>query len=509
MVVGVGGQFLALLLSLVSRMIFVRYLSAEYLGLNGLFSNILGLLSMAELGFGSAMIYSLYAPAAMEKHDEVIRLMNLYKRIYHWVALVVLIGGLALYPFLDVLIKGSAGVEHLHFIYLMNLANSVVSYLFSYKSSMLLVHQRNYVQTLINYAVQIVQIIIQIVLLVCTRNYILYLAVQIFCSFLQNFLVARKVDKDYPYLNDSKELPSKETQKGIWKNVYAMSAHKFGTIVVNGTDNLIMSAFVGLASVGIYSNYTLVVNQVGHFLSKVYTAFTGSIGNLNALEDREKVYEVYQELDFFMFLLSGYVSAALFVLLNPFIELFFGDEYVFSMSIVFLVVFKSYLTWMRQATMQFKDAMGLFWYDRYKPVAESIINLVVSIALVFRFEIVGIFAGTIVSTLTTCFWVEPYVVMKYGIREDWQNRLRTYFIEYAKRTAVMALGTAVSYAICLQMPHHSLLFLIVKGIVCTVVYNAIVLLFFGRTKKFADLKVRGLDAWRNAKAARQAKKEKN
>lgn len=508
MVVGVGTQFLALLLSFINRVVFVHYLSAAYLGVNGLFSNILGLLSLAELGFGSAMVYNLYEPVANGDHDTTIRLMNLYKWIYRWVALVVLIGGSALYPFLDYLIKDTSGVEHLHFIYLMFLANSVVSYLFSYKASMLFVDQRSYVQILCNYAVQVVQTLCQIVVMVCTQNFILYLTVQILASFLQNVLVAWKVDRDYPYLNDHKELPSKEVQKGIWKNVYALSAHKFGGIVVNGTDNLIMSAFVGLESVGIYSNYSLVVNQATYFLNKIFTAFTGSVGNLNATESREKVYEVYQAMDFLVFLLCGYVSAAMFVLFTPFIELFFGEEYLFSTPIVFLVIAVFYLKWMRQVNLIFKDAMGLFWQDRYKPIVEALINLVVSIALVFRYEIVGIFAGTVISTLTTCFWVEPYVLMKYGMMDDWQKKLKVYFIQYAQKTAGMVLGTVAAYYVCGFLPHTNFFLLVFKGIVCTVVYYGIIWLLFGRSAQFVYLKERCFEILKRAKAARKAKGEK-
>ena len=485
-IAGVGGHLLNMVLSFISRMIFIRYLAATYLGVNGLFSDILGMLNLAELGIGTAMIFSMYKPAAEDNREELAQLMNLYRVMYRVVAAFVLVVGLVLLPFLDVLIKGDSGIENLRVIYLMYLGNSVCSYLLSYKNSILLAYQKAYVRTVIEQLVRTAQMLLQIAVLVLTGNFLLYLAVQIGALIVTNAAVSIKVDRDYPYLKAEKRLPSKEKRGEIVKNIWAMSMHRFGTVVVNGTDNLIMSAFVGLTSVGVYSNYRLVIKSLNDLLNKVYSAFTGSIGNLGATQDPEYIYRIYKQLDFFLFLLFGYFSAGMVVLFNPFIKLMFGEEYLFSQAVVIIVVVQFYITGMRQINLQFREAMGLFWYDRYKPVAESIINLVVSILLVQRYGVAGVFLGTIISTVTTCFWVEPYILMKYGIKTDWQEKLKAYFVDYGWRVVTVIVGSLLGR--WLFAGHIDTVWLfILNGIGFTMVYGALILVVFGRTTEFRAL----------------------
>ena len=486
LVVGVGGHMLNMLLSFISRMIFIRYLAAAYLGVNGLFSDILGMLNLAELGIGSAMIFSMYRPAAEGDQEHLGKLMNLYRILYRAVALFVLAAGLCLMPFLNVLIKGDSGIEDLQVIYLLYLGNSVCSYLLSYKNSILQAHQRAYVKTMLDQLVKIVQVIVQMLVLVLTRNFILYLTVQIAAQLLINLFVSWKADRDYPYLKQIKGLPGKVERENIVKNIWALSLHRVGTVVVNGTDNLIMSAFVGLTSVGICSNYKLVTKSINDLLNKVYTAFTGSIGNLGATKDPAYIYRVYKQLDFFMFVVYGYFAAGMALLFNPFIQLMFGKEYLFPQATVLVIVTQFYVTGMRQINLQFREALGLFWHDRYKAVAESIINLVVSILLVQRFEVTGVFLGTIVSTMTTCFWVEPYVLMRYGIKEDWQQKLKAYFIEYGRRVLVVLSGGVMGW--CFTGARGSTVWeFIASGIMFSGEYLVLVYLVYSKTEEFEAL----------------------
>lgn len=490
-IIGMGGQSLGIVLSFLSRVIFVHFLSAEYLGLNGLFSNILGVLSLAELGIGSAMIYSLYKPLAEKKQDELGSLMSLYRILYRCVAIVVLVLGLALFPFLDYLIKGKPDIVNLKLIYLMYLANSVCSYLYSYKYSIFLADQKAYVRVVYEQILHITQIIIQIGILLFTGNYIFYLSIQLMSSLSLNILIARRADKEYPFLKKKYDLPTKDQKKHISKNIIAMSMHKFGGVLVNGTDNLLMSAFVGLGSVGIYSNYKLVIANINILLGKVYDSFVASVGNLGVTECREKVYEIFRALDFFMFWIYSYIAVGLLVLFNPFIELVFGKEYLFSMAVVLLIVINFYMTGMRQANLLFREAMGLFWYDRYKPIAEVLINLIVSIVLVRKYEICGILVGTIASCIFTCLWIEPYILMKYGIKEQWKQRFGLYFINYGIRSISGILGGWIVYQICIYVPVTGFGGMIVKGCILTVVYNIWIFVLFGKSKEFQILKKKG------------------
>lgn len=490
MAVGLSGQIINIILAFISRMIFIRYLSAEALGVNGLFSNVLGMLSMAELGIGSAMIYSLYKPVAYNDIEETARLMNLYRLLYRCVAAVVLAAGLALLPFLDIFIKDSSGIPHLRIIYLMYLANSVSSYLLSYKNAVLTADQRTYIRIAYEQIMHLVQILIQIMVLILTKNLIAYLAVQIICQININVLVARKVDKEYSYLKKEKRLPEKVKCQVIGKNILAMSMHKVGEVLVNGTDNLIISAFIGLGSVGIYSNYKMVLTNIGYLLNKIYGAFTAGIGNLTAMEGSEKIYQIYRILNFGIFWLYGYVCVGIFVMINPLIELFFGKEYLFPLSLVFVITLDFYLNGMRQIVLQFKSARGLFWNDRYKALAEAAINVICSIALVKIYGIIGIFIGTVLSNITTCFWVEPYILMRYGIKNEWKERLKLYFKEYGIRLGTILTIGMITYYTCEMIPQGGFALFLLRGIVCTLLFHGMFLLAFGRNSEFGEVKKR-------------------
>lgn len=266
----------------------------------------------------------------------------------------------------------------------------------------------------------------------------------------------------------------------------AMGMHRFGSVIVNGTDNLIMSAFVGLTSVGIYSNYRLVLRNLNDLLCKVYSAFTGSVGNLGATEDGEYVYKIYKQLDFFMFLFYGYITAGLATLFNPFMRLMFGESYLFPMRIVLVLIVQFYVSGMRQINLQFREARGCFWHDQYKAGGGSDHqpgNVADSRA---AYGVTGVFLGTIISTMTTCFWVEPYVLMKYGIKTDWQSKLKTYFADYGRRTATVFVGGLLGYGLFARHIDTVMMF-ILKGVGFTMVYGALVLAVFGRTAEFRAL----------------------
>lgn len=369
MVVNVGGQLMNQVLLFISRMVFIHYLSAAYLGVNGLFTDVLGILNLAELGVGTAMIYSLYEPAAKNDEHRLAQLINLYRLLYRIVAVVVLLVGLALMPFLGFFIKDSSGIEHLRLIYLMYVANSVCSYLLSYKNSIYLAYQKAYVRNLWAQLCDAVKTLFQIVLIVLTGNFILYLAVQFVMQFIPNIIVSVKVDKEFPYLKECRELPEKEKFHGILRNVGAMSFHKLGTVIVRNTDSLLMSSFVGLLSVGIYSNYKLVLSGINNLMDKFSNAFTGSLGNLGAIEDETRVYSIYRELDLLFFVIYAYWTAGLFALFNAFITLCFSAEYCFSTATVAVLVTEFYVSGQRKVNLLFREAKGLFWYDRYVAAA--------------------------------------------------------------------------------------------------------------------------------------------
>lgn len=499
MLVNIGGQFLTMLLSFISRMVFIRCLSAAYLGVNGLFTDVLSILNFAELGIGTAMVFSMYEPAARDDTQKLSRLMNLYKWMYRAVAASVLLFGLVLLPFLPHLIKGGEGIEHITLIYMMYVLGSASSYLLNYKSSIYQAYQKGYIRAGWNMVCECIKTVLQIAVLLLTGNFILYLAVQQVVQFLPNIMVSRMVDKEFPYLKECRELPEKEERNGILKNIGAMSMHKLATVIVRNTDSLLMSSFIGLATVGLYSNYRLVLNALNNLLNKFATAFSGSVGNFAALENSDRLYRVYKEMDFLFFVQSAYLTGGLMMLFNPLIALLFGGEYCFPMTTVVIIVTEFYISRMRQTNLLFREVMGLFWNDRYKAVAESIINLVVSIALVQRYGVAGIVGGTIISSLCTCVWVEPYIFLKYGVQDEWQKKLRVYFAEYLKRAMIVAAVSAAAMLWVKRFPVSNFGIFILDGLLYTAVFAGVIMLFYRGSAEYAALKQRGLELLKRKK----------
>ena len=493
MLFNIGGQFLTMLLSFINRMVFIRCLSAEYLGVNGLFTDVLSILNFAELGIGTAMVFSMYEPAARDDEQKLARLMNLYKWMYRAVAVSVLLFGLVLLPFLPYLIKGGEGIEHITLIYMIYVLGSASSYLLSYKNSIYQAYQKGYICAGWSMACECIKTVSQITVLLLTRNFILYLAVQQAIQFLPNIMVSRMVDKEFPYLKECHELPEREERNGILKNIGAMSMHKLSTIIVRNTDSLLMSSFIGLATVGLYSNYRLVINALNNLMGKFAVAFSGSIGNFAVMENSDRLYKIYKEMDFMFFVMSAYLTGGLMMLFNPFITLLFGGKYCFSMTTVMVIVAEFYITRMRQTNLLFREAMGLFRNDRYKAVAESIINLVASLVLVRQYGVTGIIWGTIISTLCTCAWVEPYIFLKYGVQDAWQKKLRDYFAEYLKRTLLTAAVSAAAVLWVQRFPVGNFGIFILDGLLYTAVFAGVIVLFYRRSVEYTELKRRGLE----------------
>ncbi len=482
-----GSHLINMILSFIARTVFIYTLETQYLGVNGLFSNILTVLSLSELGIGGAIIFHMYQPIADNDIPAQQRLMNLYRRMYMAVGAVIFVAGLILIPFLPYLIKedASAGIDHLVFIYLIYLVNTASSYLFSYKRSAIFAHQKNYIGTIIDTIFTMIQFTLQIVVLLVFKNFIVYLLVQFFCNVATNIVVAWQADRMYPFLKeDKKSLPPPEERKGIYKNIGAMFLHKLGDVVVNNTDNMIMSAFVGIIATGIYSNYTALQASVCTALNGLFGAFTASIGDLNTTKDRESLFRVYRILLFLGFWMYGYAAVTFLVLYNPFIEVWTRrTDLTFDMGVVLIICINLYIAGVRKVTINFRDAMGLYWYDRYKPLFESIINLVASLILVRYIGVAGIFVGTFISSMSTCFWVEPLVTYKYGFERPVSHYFKTFAL-YAVTVGVLGAAT---YFLCDKITVGGFGGVVLKLLVCTGFYNAVILLLYGRTEECKEL----------------------
>ncbi len=430
---------LRLVLQFVIRTIFIHFLGKEFLGLNGLFTNILSLLSMAELGIGSSIVYSMYKPLALDDQPKIRALMQLYKKAYNYIGILVGVIGLGLIPFLKYMINSDLEMSTIYVIYLLFLGNSVVSYFFTYKRSLLIADQRTYVTTVNDFVFLIVTNIFQVVFLYLSPNYVLYLVIQIFFTFLGNVSISRITDKEYPYLkSDHHETLDQETVGEIKKNVIGNVSSKIGGVLVMGTDNILISTFVSLSAVGLYSNYTLIVNAVQNLCKQVTNSITSSIGNYAATNERSKGYELFKKHLFVNHTLIFFSTVILFNVLNDFIVWWLGDSFVISEWASILVVINYAVQVYRNTSFVFIDSYGLYWYQRRKPIIEAGINLIVSLILliVFKMGIAGVILGTIISTAGFVIWYEAYVIYKFAFELSVFN--------YIKLIAVYALQIIVA-----------------------------------------------------------------
>lgn len=483
--VAILGEVVAVPIGFIARIVFIRILGAEYLGVNGLFTSILTMLSLVELGIGPAIIYSLYKPLAEQDIPKVKALMQLYKKAYFLIGTAIFLLGVGLIPFLQYFVMDTPNVENLDWIFFLFVFNSASSYFFAYKRNLIVADQQRYIVAFYRFSFFSILNALQILFLYLTRSYIVFLLLRIFCTFLENILVARSADKRYPFLKEkTKEKLDRQTIQEIKKNTGAMMTQKIGEIVINATDNIVISIKVGTVSVGLYSNYLLIISALNGILGQFFTAITASVGNLGATENKERLLDVFQKVQFVTFWIFGFSSISLFFLLNPFVTLWVGKDYLLSIQMVLLLAILYYIQGMRRAVLTFREALGLYWYDRYKPIFESTINVLLSLVLAPRYGISGVIFATVVSLLTTCFWVEPYFLYKKGFVAS----LRPYYSRYTRYTLI-TIGTGYVTGLGVsQVSGTGFVAVVAKFAVCLLVPNSMFLLLFHRTQEFQYFK---------------------
>jgi len=467
-----------IVLGFLVRRYFIYYFNEEYLGLNSLFTNVLSLLSLAELGFGGAIVFAMYKPMAEGDEEKVRQLLYFYKKCYLMIGLIILGIGLCVLPFMDYFKKQAPNVDvNLYVIYLINLFNTVISYFFAHRRSLLYTNQRNDIESKINMVINIALTGMQLVVLIFVRNYYLYISLTGITTILSNaliFFVTQKLYKNY--LRKPEAYLDKESKREINKNICAMIFHKIGGVVVYSTDSLVIFMMLGSASLGKYSNYLLITTYVTALLTVFIGALRGSVGNSIASESPEKNYALMKKLNFMYFWLISFCTISIFILADPFIDVVLtknaSTTLTFDKSTLLLICVSFFLNQSRALLLLFKECAGLFYQDRFKSIFESIINLVVSIVLAKFIGIAGVIIGTIISTLTTSLWVEPYVLHKHYIKQPTIN----YFGKYLVYTLAMIASGVVTYFVCGLIPDGTIWLLLAKACVCAVVPNIMLLI---------------------------------
>lgn len=445
---GLTGQIISLGMGFIVRTVFIGILGIEYLGVSGLFTGVLMVMSLASLGFDTAIIYSLYKPIAEDDKKQILSLMNLYKKAYSIIGIIVFVLGLSLLPFLSYLMSGETSVNHIEIIYILFVIQSASSYFFVYKQSIIIADQKNHIISKILSVFTILSSLAQIALLLWTKDFIIVLSSQILIGILKNAYIVRKANTLYPYLkgkNDHK-LSGKD-KKHFFKNMYSLMMYKISGVVINGTDSIVISKFIGVVAVGMYSNYLLILSTLSTFLSYIFYSLTASVGNLNLQETSEKKHSVFKIIQFSSFWVYGLFTVCLLNLMNPFIIFWLGEEYVFSQWIVIAILLNFFTSGMQAAATTFRDTTGLFQKGKYSPVIAAIINLGVSIVLVNYIGIAGVFLGTVISRFCTYFWFDPYVIYKSIFNQP----VRSYFLRYIGYSLTVLVSAFFTKGICSLM----------------------------------------------------------
>ena len=483
---GILGYIVNTILGFICRIVFVRCLASDYLGINGLFTNILTMLSLAELGIGSAIVFALYKPLAENDKDKIASLVKFYGQAYKIIGIVIGIIGLCILPFLNFIIREQPNIkESITLIYLMYLFNTASTYFFSYRSSLLMAAQQSYIVTGLNYIVTITQSIVQMIYLLLTKEYYGYLIIQTIGTFIYNFSVSKIAVKKFPYIigDDIKPINKIEKKKPV-TNIRDLTLYKISGLLVNSTDNIIITYFKGLSISGITSNYTLFTSTLTSLLNQIFNGINSSIGNHNALSDDKEKEKMFNNVNLINFWLFGWATIGIIFVSSDLVKLCFGSDYVMSMEIPFVLALNVYMVGMQNAVWTYKNTLGIFHYGRFVQMITALLNIVFSIILGKMWGVFGILFASAIARGFTNTWYDPYCIYKYGFH----SKPIRYLKRYIYYLIVLILDGLLCYWICNKLSFGIFFNIICKVMVCSVITNLIFYLSFKSTEEFVYLK---------------------
>jgi O-antigen/teichoic acid export membrane protein len=478
-----AGQIIAIIAGYIWRSLFIRTMGGQYLGLNSLFTSILSALSFAELGVGSAITFNLYRTLAVGDTDRTRSFMHLYRNAYRIIGSLILVVGLSLAPFLDKIIKDIPDIPYVHWFYVIYVARSGCSYFFSYNRTIMSADQNGWINSSLDHAFDLLRQIIGIIAILLTHNYLIYLILLFALTLSENIVSTLIARHRYPYLKlpNPKPLP-KEDMRQFAKKVTGLVVSKVAGSIISSTDSILISMFVGIASVGMYENYKYIISPIRAAISTIYSSARASFGHLHATESKERQVEVFYRIFFQGAMLASVGSICLLTISDPFMSWWVGKEYRLPISTVVIIVIHMYTSLMTSPIGMAHSAMGLFAIYRFRPLLGALVNLAASIPLARRFGIAGTIGGTLVSWLLCSFPLTPNIVFRHGYNES----PRGYYLRFAKYAAVAAACAAAAYYACDLIEGSGLGIAAIKGVVTVAIVIPGNLLAFHRTKEFAD-----------------------
>lgn len=485
---GYISNLVILLVNFIQRTVFIYVLGRTFSGVNETYTSVLSVLSLAELGIGTALNYSLYKPVAERDIEKIKSYMRFYKKAYLTIAGVIAAAGIAISPFLKLFLKnpGNLTVKELTLYYYLFLFNTVISYFVAYKYSLSNAEQKNYIQTNIATLTKIAAATVQITVLLLFRNFLFYLLAQSVVEFLQKIFVTLYMNRLYPYLRDKdvKKLTPQETRI-VASKTKALICHKVGDVARLQTDTLVISSFVNVDTSAVVGNYLYIITYVGNFVNIIFDSVISGFGNVVATESKERQYLLFKVYRFFACWLFGFGAVGFFHLLTPFIGGIWlrDDGWTLPQMTVTLLVTDFYLKGGRTVLLNFKIASGLFEQDRFLPLVQGAVNLVVSIALVQKIGVTGVYVGTLVSGILANL-IRPGIIY----RACFDKKAGAYFKDSLKYIGViLAVGAVAAPIRHMIMGEVTIFTFALMVIVITLLYNLVFLAVFHRTEEFSYL----------------------
>lgn len=479
-------NLITIIIGLVSQKIFISSLGTDYLGVNGLFTNIISMLGIVELGLGSAIIYNLYKPIATNNNNQIKSLMHFYKISYRIIAVVITVIGILIIPFLGIIAKDANISESLVIVYLLFLVDIVCSYLLTYKRSILYANQKSYIINIVHIGYLVLMNFFQILILIYTKNYYLYLIIKIVARLIENIVITYIANRLYPILQEKDVEPlDKTTKKDIFTKIKALLFHKIGGFIVLGSDNIIISTFLGVTTVGLYSNYNMIINVLVNLSTQVFSAITASVGNLLVTSKKKKTFSVYKNIFFANTWLAGFAAIGLLTCMDSFVSIWLGEKYILSIGVLLTLCINLYLQITRYTNNSFKEAAGIFYEDRFVPIIESLVNIIMSIILLQFFGLAGVFMGTICSNLVLHLYSYP----KFVYTKLFKKNYRSYYISFAKNMLLMTVIGAITFWTSRTVNfNNQILNLLWDIIICVIIPNLLLYIYYRKTPELSYYK---------------------
>ncbi len=483
-IVGEIDKITGILLPFAVRTMIIHLIGADYLGLTGLFYSIIQMLNLAELGFGTAIIYSMYKPIAENDTRAINGLLRYYARVYRVVGVIIGAVGLVIMLFLPRLISGSIppGIN-IYLLYLIFLGDSVANcFLYPNRKALLTAYQRNDVIGRMHIITQTAMYLIQMVSILQARNFYLYALTVPVSTAAFSLLCARQTRILFPEYREEGSLDP-DTEKNIRKQVIGLMVRKTASLSRNAFDSMFISAYLGLSATAVYGNYYYVMDSVVMILAVVKTSMAGGVGNSIALESKEKNLADMHTIDFLFMWISGWCAVCLLCLYQPFMELWAGGDMMLPMSCVLLFSVYFYVLKMSDIRTLYAESVGIWWEARYLSVAEAASNLLLNWLFIRALGLPGILLATLISYLVFNFAGGSLILFRYYFTE---GGLKDYMLSHLKYLLVTAAAAALTFAAGTLVPFHGLPELLIKGILCIFLPGAFYLLLYGRSRSFRE-----------------------